>query len=332
VAAVTGNDWSVPRRLGRSPVRVTGLGFGGAPIGNLFTGVSDEQAEAAVAAAWDAGIRYFDTAPLYGHGLSEQRLGRALQDRPRSDYVLSTKVGRLLRPPGHDVAPSVFVDAGALEPSFDFSRDGILRSLDASLERLGADRIDVVLVHDPDDHEDEAMRQAFPALVGLRDEGVIAAIGCGMNQSAMLERFVERVDLDCILLAGRYSLLDRSGAATLLPACAARGVGVILGGVFNSGILIDPDDRPTYDYADAPDALVRRARRLRTLCEARGVTLPAAALQFALRHPAVNAVLVGARSAVEVAADVAAASLQIDETLWAELDVVAPTDEAGTPA
>ena len=270
--------------------------------------------------AWSAGIRYFDTAPLYGHGLSEQRLGRALKGRPRSEFVLSTKVGRVLRPAGDDPVPSVFVDAGALEPVFDFSRDGILRALDASLGRLGLDGIDVVFVHDPDDHEDEAMQEAFPTLIGLREQGVIAAVGCGMNQSAMLERFVKQVDHDCVLLAGRYSLLDRSGAKTLLPACSARGVGVVLGGVFNSGILVDPDVSPTYDYAEASEPLVARARRMRSLCEARGVALPAAALQFALRHSAVSAVLVGARSADEVVADVAAASVQIDETLWAELD------------
>jgi D-threo-aldose 1-dehydrogenase len=301
---------------------VTGLGFGGAPIGNLFTGVSDEQARSAADAAWDAGIRYFDTAPLYGHGLSEQRLGRALNGRRREDYVLSTKVGYGLRPPLAEVAPSVFAEADALEPYFDYSRDAVLRSFEASLERLGVDRIDIVLVHDPDDHEDDAVRQAFPTLVGLREEGVIAAVGCGMNQSAMLERFVERVDLDCVLLAGRYSLLDRSGGVTLLPACAARGIGVILGGVFNSGILVDPDESPTYNYEPAPDVLVARARELKALCEARGATLPAAALQFAMRHPTVSAVLVGARSAGELTADVDAASMTIDETLWGEIDAV----------
>ena len=318
-------DWSTRLQLGRSGVWVTGLGFGGAPIGNLFRGVPEEQAEAAVWAAWDAGIRYFDTAPLYGHGLSESRLGRVLRGRPRGEFVLSTKVGRVLLPPaaGADPSPSVFVEAGAFAPRFDFSRDGVLRSLESSLERLGLDRIDVVLVHDPDDHEDDALQQAFPALIRLREEGVVSAVGCGMNQSAMLERFVERIDLDCILLAGRYSLLDLSGAATLLPACAARGVGVILGGVFNSGILIDPDDRPTYDYEAAPDAVVTRARRLRDCCSARGVPLATAALQFALRHPAVSTVLVGARSPAEVTADVAAAATDIEETLWSELDLAA---------
>jgi D-threo-aldose 1-dehydrogenase len=331
VAAVNieASDWALRRPLGRSAVQVTGLGLGGAPIGNLYIGVSEEQAHAAVEAAWDAGIRYFDTAPLYGHGQSERRLGRALRNYPRSDYVLSTKVGRLLRPTGPEKTPSVFADAESLEPYFDFSREGILRSLDASLERLETDRIDVVLVHDPDDHEDEAMRHAFPTLMDIREQGVVSAIGCGMNQSAMLERFVTNVDLDCILLAGRYSLLDRSGADTLLPACAARGLGVIIGGVFNSGILIDPDDHPTYDYAAAPDDLVARARRLRSTCESHGVPLAAAALQFAMGHPAVSAVLVGARSLAEVDLDVASASTSIDETLWRDIEALAPTGPGG---
>jgi D-threo-aldose 1-dehydrogenase len=326
-------DWALRRPLGRSAVHVTGLGLGGAPIGNLYVGVSDEQAHAAVKAAWDAGIRYFDTAPLYGHGQSEQRLGRVLGNYPRSDYVLSTKVGRLLRPTGSDTTPSVFADAEAFEPYFDFSREGILRSLDASLKRLGTDRIDVVLVHDPDDHEDEAMHHAFPTLMKLREEGVVSAIGCGMNQSAMLERFVTHVDLDCILLAGRYSLLDRSGADTLLPVCAARGLGVIVGGAFNSGILIDPDDHPTYDYAAAPDNLVVRARKLRSVCESHGVSLAAAALQFTMRHPAVSAVLVGARSLAEVNLDVSLASTTIDEALWPKLEALAlagPGRNSGT--
>ena len=269
----------------------------------------------------DAGIRYFDTAPLYGHGLSERRLGRALRARPRDEYVLSTKVGRVLRPAGPEHAETIFADAGDLEPHFDFSSDGIMRSFEDSLARLGTDRIDVALVHDPDDHEDDALRHAFPALLRLRDEGVVAAIGCGMNQTAMLERFVERVDLDCVLLAGRYSLLDQSGH-TLLEQCAARGVGVVVGGVFNTGILVDPEANPTYDYAAAPSAVIERARRLRAVCEAHGIALGAAALQFAMRHPAVTTVLVGARSAAEVDLDVGFAAVPIANELFEALDAI----------
>jgi D-threo-aldose 1-dehydrogenase len=312
--------WRVPRRLGKRGPLVTGLGLGCAPIGNLFTSVSDSDAHATVDAAWAAGIRYFDTAPLYGHGLSERRLGEALASRPRDGYVLSSKVGRLLRPPDGVQPPTIFAGVDDLVPQFDFSRDGVLRSIEESLARLGEDRLDVVLVHDPDDHEVEAERHAFPALLELRDAGVVGAVGCGMNQVAMLERFVERVDLDCVLLAGRYSLLDRSGAERLLPGCAERGVGVVLGGVFNSGVLVEPDVRPSYDYVPAPSGVVARARRLRQRCESSGVALPAAAVQFAMRHPAVTLVLMGARSADEVTADVGYAAAEIDDALWAALE------------
>jgi D-threo-aldose 1-dehydrogenase len=300
---------------------VTALGLGCAPIGNLFAGVSDEDAQATVAAAWDAGIRYFDTAPLYGHGLSEIRLGRALSTRPRGEYALSTKVGRVLDPVGPQRAESIFVDVGDLEPRFDFSPGGIMRSLDDSLTRLGIDRIDVALVHDPDDHEEDALRYAFPTLIRLRDEGVVTAVGCGMNQAAMLERFVERVDLDCVLLAGRYSLLDQSGA-TLLEQCAARGVDVVIGGVFNTGILVDPEANPTYDYAAASSAVVEHARRIQAVCASHGTALGAAALQFAMRHPAVTTVLIGARSAAEVELDVSYAAAPIDDAVFDELAAI----------
>ncbi len=300
--------------------RVTRLGLGCAPIGNLFNAVSDADADATVTAAWDAGIRLFDTAPLYGHGLSEMRLGSALRSRPRDEYVLATKVGRLLREPSGGVLSTIFVDAPALEAVHAYSGDDTRRSIEESLERLGLDRLDIVHVHDPDHHEDEAIRGAFPALIKLRDEGVIGAVGCGMNQWQMLFRLVERVDLDCVLLAGRYTLLDRSGADQLLPRCLDRGVGVIVGGVFNSGLLVDPDISPTYDYAAAPQELVARARAMREACRRHGVGLPAAALQFALRHRAVTSVVVGARSREEVEADTADAQVAIPEALWDQLD------------
>ncbi|MEI6403944.1 MAG: aldo/keto reductase [Actinomycetota bacterium] len=298
-------------------IPVTRLGLGCAPLGNLFSAISDDDAAATVDAAWDAGVRFFDTAPLYGNGLSERRLGAALAKRARDEFVLSTKVGRLLRePPPGTALDTIFVDVPHLDPVFAYSRDAVLRSIDESLTRLGLDRIDVVHVHDPDDHEHEALTGAFPTLIELRDQGVIGAVGCGMNQWQMLDRFVDRVDLDCVLLAGRYSLLDRSGAEVLLPHCAEQEVGVVLGGVFNSGLLADPHHNTTYDYVSAPDALVVRARAMAQACGERGVSLTAAALQFALRHPAVSAVVVGARSADEVRADAAAATAPIPDDLW----------------
>ena len=307
------------RRLGsRGPV-VTRLGLGTAPLGNLFSTVTDADAAATVDAAWDEGIRFFDTAPLYGHGLAEHRLGRALAARPRDEFVLATKVGRLLQPSSGTSAPGVFTDVPDVEPVFGYSRDDTLRSIAASLERLGMDHVEVVHVHDPDDHEAEAMMGAFPALIELRGQGVIGAVGAGMNQWPMLDRFVERVDLDCVLLAGRYTLLDRSGADVLLPRCAERGVGVVIGGVFNSGLLADPDADTTYDYVAASDSLRARALDLQQRARSGGVTLRAAALQFALAHPAVTSVVVGARTALEVHDDVADAEVAIPPSLATEL-------------
>ena len=296
------------------------LGLGTAPLGNLFTSVGDADAEATVVAAWELGVRLFDTAPQYGHGLAETRLGRVLRGLPRDDFVLSSKVGRLLRA----VSPrpsTIFRDVPDVDPVFDFSRDGVLRSIEETLVRLGMDRLDIVHVHDPDDHEEAALATAFPTLIELRDQGVIGRVGCGMNQAEMLGRFVDRVDLDCVLLAGRYSLLDRQGAG-LLSQCAARGVGVIVGGVFNSGLLARPEAGATFDYTAAPDPLVEQARSLHRVCETFGVALPAAAMQFVLRHPAVTAVLFGARSATEVVDDVAYAKVAVPVELWPALEAI----------
>jgi len=294
------------------------LGLGCAPLGNLFTPVPDEDAVATVKAAVAAGITFFDTAPLYGHGLSERRLGASLRDSDvaRDALTISTKVGRMLVP-GTEV--SIFADPPPVRPVFDFSADGVRRSLSESLDRLGLDRVDTALVHDPDDYPDEALAGAFPALVRLREEGVVTSIGAGMNQSAVLERFVREADLDCVLLAGRWTLLDQSGRG-LLDLCHQRGVSVIVGGVFNSGLLADPDAAgATFDYAPAPASLVERARAMRATCERHGVSLPAATLQFAASHPAVSVVLVGARSAAELCAAVAAAGEDIPDGLWEEL-------------
>lgn len=316
---MTGVDITERRRLGRRGPSVTRLGLGCAPIGNLFRAVTDDDARATVDAAWDAGIRFFDTAPLYGHGLSERRLGAALAGRPRDDYVVSTKVGRLLVAPQGLPDDTIFVDVPSEVPVFDFGRDATLRSIEASLTRLGLDRLDVVHVHDPDDHLDDALTGAFPTLCELRDQGVIGAVGCGMNQVAAPRMFVDQVDLDVVLLAGRHTLLDHGGADELLAQCAEREVGVILGGVFNSGLLADPDTAPTFDYGPAAPHLVAEAQRMRSVAANHGVPLAAAALAFALRSPAVTAVVVGARSAAEVIDDVSLATLEVPATLWAEL-------------
>lgn len=294
------------------------LGLGAAPLGNLYEPVGEEDARATVDAAWDAGIRDFDVAPLYGHGLAERRLGDALRGRPRDQYRLSTKVGRLLVE-GRDEA-SIFVGAPALRPVFDFSYDGVMRSLEASLERMGLDRVDTLLVHDPDDHAEEALTGAFPALRRLREEKVVSAIGAGMNQAPMLCRFVREADIDCVLVAGRWTLLDRRAGEELLPLCQERGVEVTVGGVFNSGLLARPTDQASFDYAAAPPALVESARRLEAACRAEGVDLVTAAVNFPARHPAVGTVLVGARSPAEVSENATAFGAVVPEGLWAPLE------------
>ncbi|WP_211269153.1 aldo/keto reductase [Saccharothrix syringae] len=300
-------------------VALSRLGFGGGPIGNLFTAVSDEDAAGALGAAWDAGVRYFDTAPHYGLGLSERRLGRFLRTRPRAEFAVSTKVGRLLEPfdgGGDDLANGFAVPA-THRRVWDFGADGVRRSLESSLDRLGLDRVDVVYLHDPDDHWEQAITRGVPALVKLRDEGVVRAIGVGMNQWRMLARFVREADLDVVLLAGRYTLLDRSGAE-LLELCAERGVAVVAAGVFNSGLLAAPAAGATYDYRAAPPGLVERARRVAGVCGRHGVPVPQAAIAFPRRHPAVASVLVGVRSAEEVRAN--AAEVDVPPALWEELD------------
>jgi D-threo-aldose 1-dehydrogenase len=297
------------------------LGFGGAPIGNLFQATSDEDAARTIEAAWDSGIRYFDTAPHYGLGLSERRLGEALRAHPRAEYIVSTKVGRLLVPattvPGRD--DDMFDVAATHHRVRDYSADGVRRSLDASLERLGLDRIDIVLIHDPDDHADEAIEQAAPALSALRAEGTIRAYGAGMIHSAPLTRFVRETDVDVVMVAGRYNLLDQTAARDLLPEALRRGVKVINAGVFGSGLLALPWPRPdaTYDYRPASTALVERARHLARICNHFGVDLPTVALAFAANHPAVASVVVGLRSPEEVADVVRRGAQPVPEGIWA---------------
>jgi D-threo-aldose 1-dehydrogenase len=302
------------RELGGSGVRVTRLAFGGAAMAGLYDPVPPDQAAGAVRRAHERGIRYFDTAPHYGAGRGEERLGAALPP----GCVVSTKVGRLLVPlgPGEPPEPEGFADPPPYRREWDWSAEGVLRSLTSSLERLGLDRVDVVYLHDPDDHEDEVYASAYPALASLRDQGVVGAIGAGMNQTPMLTRFVERLDLDVVLCAGRYTLLDRSAADDLLPACERRGTSVVAGGVYNSGLLAGGT---TYDYRPAPPEPRARAERLGRICESYGVPLRAAALRFPLRHPAVASVLVGCRSAAEVDENADLFGLDIPDELWEAL-------------
>jgi D-threo-aldose 1-dehydrogenase len=309
--------------LGTTDVRVTELSFGAAGIGNLFRAVSDEVASAAVEAAWDAGVRTFDTAPHYGLGLSERRLGAALRGRDRDTYTVSTKVGRLLEPNpegshGNDLAHG-FAVPDTHRRVWDFSSDGVLRSLEASLDRLGLDRVDIALLHDPDDHAEQALTEAYPALERLRGEGVVKAIGIGVNQCALPARFLRETDIDVVLLAGRYTLLEQEGLAEVLPQAAARGRSVIVGGVFNSGLLTDPRPGAMYDYAPTPPHVLDRALRMKAVTDGAGVPLRAAALRFPLGHPAVASVLSGARSAREVRDTVDQMRRTVPAALWDEL-------------
>ena len=315
---------------------ISSLGLGGTALGNMFRATDDATAEATVDAAWDAGIRLFDTAPLYGHGLSEQRLGRALAHRPRDEFVLSTKVGRLLEPGAGE--ETTFVDLPDLHPVFDYSAAATRRSFEESLERLGLDRVDVLLVHDPDDHEDDARTGAFPELIRMRDEGMISAIGTGMNQAEMPARFLAELDIDCLLLAGRYTLLEQRGRGVLLDTCADRNVDVMIGGVFNSGLLVDPHRADvTYEYWPAAPQFVERAQQIEAVCRRYGVSLATAALQFPLAHPAVVAVLTGARSPEEIRENASLAARPVPSELWSALaaegllDRDAPVPGASSP-
>lgn len=311
------------RQRGRVPA-LSEIGLGAAQLGNLYREIDDETARMTVDAAWDAGIRYFDTAPHYGLGLSERRLGEALASRPRSEFVLSTKVGRLLveDPAGRRVPDDDgFAVTSSLRRRWDFSRDGILRSVEASLRRLRTDRLDIVYLHDPDDHWDAAATTGVDALIELRDQGVVSAIGAGMNQSAMLAAFVRRCDVDIMMVAGRYTLLDQSAAADLLPAAAERGVAVVAAAIYNSGLLSSerPRDGARFDYQDAPVELIARANAMADLCEERGTTLPAAAVAFPLRSPLVTSVVVGMHGTGQVASTIDRYHAAPPPELWEQL-------------
>ena len=272
--------------IGNTGLRVTRLGIGGAPIGSLFRTVSGEDAVATVQRGLELGLNYIDTAPLYGHGVSETRLGRALQEIPRDSFILSTKVGRVLNPV--EVAPSSphFQSLPKMEPVFDYSRDGILRSLEESLNRLNLDRVDIAYIHDADDHWEQAIGGAYPTLADLRSQGVVQAIGVGMNQWEMEARFAREGGFDCFLLAGRYTLLDQSSLAELMPVCLEKNVRLVLGGPYNSGILAsDLGPQTTYDYETAPPEIIERARKIKAVCDRHDVPLKAAALQFGLPAP-----------------------------------------------
>lgn len=315
---------TLPTRSTPKGLVLTELGLGGAQLGNLYQAIDHGEAAAIVKAAWAAGIRHFDTAPHYGLGLSENRLGATLSTFPRDAYVLSTKVGRLLLPDpdgGQRRDEQGFDVPASFRRQWDFSRDGILRSLEESLNRLGLDRIDVVYAHDPDDHWEQACAEAFPTLIDLREQGVVRAVGAGMNQSRLLAELVQNFDIDVVMCAGRYTLLEQPAAEDLLPAAVKHGTGVVVAGVYNSGLLAHPrpSEASTYNYAAAPPHIVTRAHRIADVCERHGVSLPEAAIAFPLLHPAVTSVVLGASSVTQLEESLDRYRRPVPAGLWAEL-------------
>jgi len=303
----------------RTGVEISRLSLGTAALGGLYTSVSDADCIDTVLTAIDNGINFIDTAPHYGKGTSEVRIGKAIAGRDRSTFVISTKIGRLLVPSTTDI-DDFFMDAdNTVERKFDFSASGVRQSLEGSLERLGLDSVEILFIHDPDANADEAILEAYPELDRMRSEGIIKAIGVGMNQCETPTRVIKETDIDMVLIAGRYSLLDQKAMEALLPTALERNVDIIAAGVFNSGILANPVKGATYDYVPASDELLAKAVRIREVLDGHHVSLTSAALQFPLRHPAVKSVLVGCRSAAEVATNIAEFDKTIENKVWDDL-------------
>jgi D-threo-aldose 1-dehydrogenase len=318
-------NWKLTTRVGATELFVPRIGLGTAALGNFLVPMTDDEAVWVIRYALAAGIRYIDTAPLYGHGLAEQRVARAISSWPREELVLSTKVGRLLRegaPPDesqyHD-GESLYRDVPAAGPVWDFTENGIRASVAESAQRVGVERFDMLHMHDPDDHYAEASTTGYQALDSLRREGSVPAIGAGMNHTEIQTQLVRHCDLDVVLVAGRYTLLDQTAMDELLPACVDRDVSVVIGGVFNSGVLVDPSPGARFDYIRASDDVVQRAQLIQKICRLHGVPLPAAALQFPLAHPRVCSVLLGPRTIAELETNLRLLEVDIPPQLWRDL-------------
>jgi D-threo-aldose 1-dehydrogenase len=333
------NELNARAVVGKTNLSVPRLGVGTAPLGNMFQAHTEAEADAVLASAVAHGLRYFDTAPLYGHGLAEQRVGRAVARLPRDEVIVSTKVGRLLRAdaPRDEsqfyLGEPFYKDVPPVGPVWDFSYDGIMTSVEESYQRTGLDRFDVLLLHDPDNHLAAASTTGYRALAELRSSGTTRAIGAGMNQAPALARLVEACDLDILLVAGRYTLFDQEAMDELLPLCEERTVSIVVGGVFNSGILIDPSPGARYNYVPASPAELARAQRIKALCDRYDVPLPAAALQFPFAHPRVCTVLLGFRSVSQLEKNLEWLDVPIPTELWADLKADGlMRDDAPTPS
>lgn len=333
-------------RIGNGGIAFTELGFGSAPIGGLYRAVSDAEAQSVLQTAWDGGVRNFDTAPLYGLGLSETRLNRFLYGKRREDYVLSTKAGRLLQvcKPEERTGIGKFFETPTRREVYDYSYDGVMRSFEISLERLGVDRVDILYVHDlcifthgtkaaSDTRIEEFMRSGYYAMLSLRDQGVIKAFGGGINEWEVCETLANRGDFDLFLLAGRYTLLEQESLQSLLPLCQKRGIGIVLGGPYNSGILAGgAKPGAQYNYSDAPKEIVEKVSKINAVCQSHNVSMAAAALQFPLHHPSVMSVIPGGQSVAEVSSNRAYLDIDIPQALWSDLKAQGlMRDDAPTP-
>ena len=321
---------STKRRFGRVDLDVTAFAFGTAPIGNIFREIDEQTSDAMIQHAWDAGVRFYDTAPMYGHGLSELRTGHSLRWKNRDDFVLSSKVGRVLKPAKRsDIDFAPWTNAAPFTMHFDYSYDGTMRSFEDSLQRLGLERMDICFIHDIDvftrgADQPEVFRQAmdgcWKALAKLRDEGVVKAIGVGVNEWEVCHEALKQRDFDCFLLAGRYTLLEQDSLDEFLPLCEERGAAVLVGGGFNSGILATGAvEGAKYNYAPAPADIMDRVRRIEAVCKEYGVPLPAAALQFVVAHPAVPSFCAGTRTVEQLEQNLKWFSHPIPSEFWADL-------------
>ncbi|GGX59224.1 pyridoxal 4-dehydrogenase [Tateyamaria omphalii] len=329
-------------RLGNGGLTFTELGFGAAPLGNLYKAISDGAARETLDAAWAGGVRYFDTAPLYGLGLSETRLNPFLRDKPRDEYVLSSKVGRLIQhcAPEHRAGVGKWFEVPQRREQFDYSYDGVMRSFDHSFSRLGVDRIDILYVHDlcvfthgskeaSDTRIDEFFgARGYDAMISLRDQGLIKAIGGGINEWQVCQTLAERGDFDLFLLAGRYTLLEQSALDSFLPLCEARGIGIVTGGPYNSGILATgAKPGAYYNYDAAPDHILKRVNAIEAVCKDHSISLIDAAFQFPLRHPAHVSVIPGAQGVGEMESNLQAAQADIPAAFWSDLKARGLLDE-----
>ncbi len=328
--ALRTRDW---QRLPNGGLTFTELGFGTAPLGNLYRAIGDDEAQAILERAWDGGVRYYDTAPLYGLGLAETRLNRFLRGKKRDDYVLSTKAGRVMQVCGPEQRTGIgkWFEVPNRREVYDYSYDGIMRSLEFSFERLGVDRVDILYVHDlcifthgskeaSDARIEEFMGSGYDAMVSLRDQGVVKAIGGGINEWEVCQTLAERGDFDLFLLAGRYTLLEQEALESFLPLCQSRGIGIVIGGPYNSGVLASgPKPGAFYNYDPAPDEILERVGRIEAVCNSHDVSMIDAAFQFPLMHPSVVSVIPGGQSLAQMESNLHAAEAKIPPALWADL-------------